>query len=935
MRIKSIYSLLLLLIVSIPMFSANGVLSVDQVTSAVTLTDDVDYHITGTEPFGVAGSVNIVNTDHAVVVFDNMRPSEVKKILSSIKINGVSANINNSQVRIYGHGSVVYPYASGLKALTVYSKSEFGGDAFSDYETGSVIRLTAATMNNNIRSFKLKRGYMVCMASLSTGQGYNRVFVADESDKEVSTLQPELNGRVSFIRISKWNNTDKRGYAGNDVNRNTLLNTTWCYNWDAGINVWDDREYVTQHHHEGWPGITDVGNNGTSANILGNNEPENTADSREHYNTVDEVLANWPAMMATGKRLGSPAVSGNYNWLYQFIDSIDARGWRCDFIAVHAYWYSDKSSWQSKLSGIHNRTKRPIWITEMNYGANWTGWPGSTTEGNPENYAIEKQHFAPTVDYLNTAPYIERYAVYNAVQDCRMVVNTNDPTLADKNYLTPMGEYYASIETQPGYISGNEYVTTSPRMSPPSSFTYTFNPRTSICTLTWKDNNGEFNDSIFVERRMDTTSPWTRIAVMDRKEVAGSFTYTDEVSTQGSFYYRIHEKTCDGKDSYSPEIVNVINGATGTENIQYGTVTSSTTDESYNYFQYPFDDMPVIVFGSPTSKNVDIKPVEHVISSYKLNNKYAYFKFNYFPWTLSGYQTFDKGAESSSYLVAKKGNGTIGGLNYEAGYIHDADGAELSVKNDTVDFTFDKPFLDAPVVFITPRYSSSPYPYMWRVWNVTNTGFRAILQRQKGVSEAYPGFTGQRVAYFAIDKGVTKADGKQYNVGASTITFKNQGSLYKVEYGDELTTPMFIGQLQSFNRKVAGLLRTGTSGPASKFCYVRFVPDSSDVDNRTMTTQNPIVEQVGWLTISDASDISAIYDINGPASGNVKVKCDGDLLRVSDAEATTVSLFGYNGMKMLGAEMRDGYVEIDISSLSAGIYIVRTNASHSDRFIKR
>src|SRR5574344_1163747 len=406
-------------------FSANTTQTVAQVSTAVTLNNDVDYHITGTTPFTATGSINITNTDNAVVILDNIKPSSATAQLGFININGVAAtNGTNCVIKIYGHGSIIMPHGSNMQPLTVYSEKNFSGTAYSNYNVGTTYSLTSANMNNRIRSFKLKRGYMVCFASDASGYGYNRIFIADKADRTVSVMQNELYDDISFIKIFQWNDVAKKGYAGNDGNVNGLLNTTWCYNWDAGTNSWADREYVTQHHHEGWPSISDVGKNGSSPNILGNNEPDNNNDSKEHPATVSEVLANWPAMMATGKRLGSPAVSGNLSgWLYPFIDSIDSKGYRCDFVAVHAYWNSNPTNFMNSLKSISDRTGRPLWITEFNYGANWTSewWPASDHSITTANWERERAWMAELIPLLEAAPYVERYYIYNWVQDCRMV----------------------------------------------------------------------------------------------------------------------------------------------------------------------------------------------------------------------------------------------------------------------------------------------------------------------------------------------------------------------------------------------------------------------------------------------------------------------------------------------------------------------------------
>lgn len=402
-------------------------------------------------------------------------------------------------MRIYNAGAMILPY-SGNQPLTVFAEADFGGESSNNFVVNTKYNLTSSnkTFNNHIRSFILKRGYMVCLGTKGDGTGYSRVFIADKADKKINlaSVSKPLNGRVSYIRISKWNDVIKRGWAGfwNDGVQEKF-NTGWCYNWDASDHRdWVDREYVTQHHHEGWPGIADVGEVTGSANILGNNEPDNKADDKEQDIDVKNVLANWPQMMATGRRLGSPAVAGDYNWLYEFIDSIDARGWRCDFIAVHAYWYKDHPGWKSQLEDISKRCGgRPIWITEMNYGANWTGWPGSDTKGTDANYAIELQHMGPVLDYLNDAPYIERYAFYNNVEECRYAI------AGDK--LTPIGEKYANLAPKLAYNSDYEYVPRNPRTYNPSDLTVSFVPRTKTCAMTFKNHSGEFVDDIMVERK--------------------------------------------------------------------------------------------------------------------------------------------------------------------------------------------------------------------------------------------------------------------------------------------------------------------------------------------------------------------------------------------------------------------------------------------------
>ncbi len=531
-------------------FAVNSRKTTTQVVTNITLSTPVDYVISSATPFAASGSVDIAHED-ATIILSGVKPSEADQWLAYVKVNGKAAEEgNNCSIRIYGNGAMIVPYGDFVLPLTIYDGINLTGSQKSDFTAGSSRSLKNNIFNNRIRSFKLKRGYMVTMATKSDGKGYSRVFIADKSNRQVNlpTSSKILDRHVSSIRISKWNDVTKKGYAGNNSTINGLLNTTWCYNWDAGWHEWDDREYVTQHHHEGWPSISNVGNNGPSPNILGNNEPDNTADARETVSSVDEVLAHWQEMMATGKRLGSPAMASNLSgWLYPFIDSIDARGWRCDFIAVHAYYYQDWSDWLSTLQAIHERTGRPIWITEMNYGANWTGWPGSNTNGNSENYAIEKTHFAPVIDGLEQTGWVERYAAYNEVQSCRKLYNSGDASLASKSYLTPMGEYYAAKQSNMAYNSSYGYTPKALPMHGPALTEATLQGES--LHLAWNDPNEEFSDSVIVERR-GTDGRWLTVATCTPQEDNAAFTLTLPAA-DGDATYRIRTVDYLGKSHTS------------------------------------------------------------------------------------------------------------------------------------------------------------------------------------------------------------------------------------------------------------------------------------------------------------------------------------------------------------------------------------------------
>ena len=118
------------------------------------------------------------------------------------------------------------------------------------------------------------------------------------------------------------------------------------------------------------------------------------------------------------------------------MDKADAAGLRVDFVAVHYYRaVADPADakgaaeqFHQFLKGVHDRVKRPLWVTEWNNGANWTKAPNPDAKQQKE--AIEKM-----IEMLDETDFVERYAIYNWVEEVRFV-QRKDGT------LTPAGEVY-------------------------------------------------------------------------------------------------------------------------------------------------------------------------------------------------------------------------------------------------------------------------------------------------------------------------------------------------------------------------------------------------------------------------------------------------------------------------------------------------------------
>ena len=524
--------------------AANTKQTIEQVTANVTIADDVDYVITSATPFTDGAVVDFENTEHAVVILQAVKPSAALKLLDHLTIRGEkAANNKNCQVKLYNRGTIILPYASTLRPLTVFSEKNFKGDSADDFGLGNtggfMNTMSEAQLNNRVRSFKLKRGYMVTFSTLPRGRGYSRCFIADKEDLEVAELPNVLSGHISSYRLFKWYDTGKQqlAAAGGDANACAALNVTSTYSWNEGANMLPDVECVSHHIYEDWPSAAVCGNVSYTPHMKTNNEPRNNSD--DHPQDLATILNNWENLMATGMRLCSPSSwDGSDYWngtgfLKEFFDSIDARGWRCDILDMHCYWpennFGNLRYW---VDAVH----RPIWVSEWVWGASWNS-NGAFASGVTETQnAAALKRICPK---LNAMEYLERYYYWNGERD---------PSKLYKNgALTEAGKYYATINSGVGYNGKYDFVPTTPRQYHPSNFRVTRSEGSAI--ITWDDKNGEYNQLMEVQRKVKG-GQWETIAVMDQKEQAASYSYTDNATTNDA-QYRVHLIDVNGIDRYT------------------------------------------------------------------------------------------------------------------------------------------------------------------------------------------------------------------------------------------------------------------------------------------------------------------------------------------------------------------------------------------------
>lgn len=893
--LRSITLTLMAALIATSAYAGNETITVSQVTEAVVLTEAVDYVITSSTPFTTAGSIDIQNSD-AVVIFSSVKPSVVKSTwLSYIYLNGTKATTNNAWAGIYQNGAIVYPHTKKtFQPLTVYTETNYGGESSSDWTPYTFYNSSSALgdFENNIRSFKLKRGYMVTFACMYTGLGYSRCFIAQDEDLEISELQSQLAGKIGFIRVFPWNRTTKKGYAGNATDANSALNTTWHYGWDAGDYEYDDYEYVPQHHHEGWPSWSGINSLTNCNTVLGNNEPDNKSDSKEQYinpsatdpaTGLDSIEVQffygssgsngtWISnAYASGFRVISPAMSSNITgWLAKFVDYCEEYNCRLDGMGAHCYWQTWGSGFDSSLNWYYTLFGLPIWITEFNNGANWTTWPvnDGSLDATTESQAYHLGALSDIVTHLEANANVERYALYNWVGDCRSVYLNSE--------LTPSGEWYAALQSGDSYTYDNSlYMSWTYKY--PTNLTARYLSASHRVLLNWTNMNGKQTDSTYVERLADGETTWTVIAKMGMPSTTAQ-TYSDTITgLKGLLTYRIHNFDSDSKQRYSGEAYATVGGCDGNDVIQYGslTITDPSTAVEVEY-ENEYAARPTVFVGLQTYNNSTTIAQPYFKTSTITKSQFTY---NTICWAYQSgsTDTFDE-SEDVPFMVLPTDT---------TFYWGDLQAVVSSVTaKDTFEVTFLTPFPEGvtPVVIGTiNNHASSSYATMYKIWDVTNTGFKGtfILEEGSGKSPSVK----SKLAYFAITPGQACIDEENdiwisAGVGHDALLYRSTGRnnvcYIEAEDGDTITDiytseqlvvdtllmedPIIFAELQTANTPVAAVVRgtTRTSiyrdEDANRYSYtygtrVTRVVDTSVQAKSTVDTPASTGDQLGWVAI--------------------------------------------------------------------------------------
>ena len=873
MKIK-LFACALLLSLGLSANAANTITKVNQVNTEVTLSTDVDYVITGSTPFTSNGKVNITNTEHAVLIIQNIRPSIVisDHLRGHVYINGAQAvNGQNCQVKMYAQGAIIMPYDKDIKPLTVYSEQNFGGTAVNDFglehSGGFMNSLTDAKLNNQIRSFKLKRGYMVTFATGLSGWGYSRCFIADKEDLEIAVLPTVFDGRISSYRVFQWYDAQKKGLASDTrQEQNGMLGTSWCYDWAAGFSHLPDRECVPHQIYVAWPSASACGSATYACHMKTNNEPGNSADDTPQ--SVETILNQWQDLMRTGLRLCSESShDGSWAHLDEFIAAVDARGWRCDILDLHCYWSGGFDNMQYYYEKYG---KRPIWISEFVWGASWNnnGIFATDRSFSTANQQKNLDAMKGILTSLNNSPYVERYAYWNSEADCsKLLRGTNEMSLT--------GNYYRDMNSGMAYRKEYEKIPNVVYSAPGNVTGDWANQKTGIYKLSWEDTNGDMLNEIQVQRKSDDEDYVTikTIKPADQNGKKVTYTFQDTLTSAGIYEYRIVNLTAENKMLASPIFKASRSTIESSESIHYGEMILVGFDEikiGYNE-DAPFTEEPAIFMGALTNNNTSLNLTNLVTLATESG-----FTYTPSPWLSSASAEMEK-AEMIPFMALTEGSHQFGPLACEVGTARVRMTKEQSV-------TFTTPFPEGvtPVV-LTEIYKPSiiKSPMVTKVWDITNTGFKCQVMVEEGATTASSNYN---VNYMAITPGVGVVDDSR---GLMIAAGRNSSSMYgtsnRANYfmlGEDTLyslSPYIFLNLQTRNYDAATILRKNKTNITEEINGVKYTvgarikrvtdPNKKTTADGTKLNATSMKDDLGWVVLytrgkdtSEPTDIDVIEE---------------------------------------------------------------------------
>lgn len=808
-----------------------------------TVLDGADeLHLTAADNVIADGATVTMASADAWLFFDNVKPGDViKNYASRIIIDGKPFDPEtNGRIAIYRHGAVVMAHQRGFRALTAtgdgcsetFEAEYFYTNGAPQYAPDSLVRPLAH--DNAFTHITLKRGYMATLACEPDGMGYSRVFIADDQDLDAD-LPAELRGKVSYVRVLRWQYPSKKGWAGSTwssmpdglkyaFEQAEFTNSTWYYNWGSSPTKDpakpDEKNYNVEFVPEKWGAGGALGRifeTADASHLLGYNEPDHTEQSNV---SVENAIKEWPVLMQTGRRLGSPATT-DFTWLYSFMEQCRKRNYRVDFVVVHAYWGNKSAAaWYRDLKAVHDRTQRPVWIKEWNNGANWTneGWPS----GQAAQYARQLSDITAIVNMLDTCSFVERYSIYNWVEEKRMMIDKNGK-------LTPAGEFYAADRPAYFFNRDKEVVPAwTVREAPSLRYDSIADSRLHV---SWTDPNGEQIDRYALYR--DDRLLADTIRGLSVSLPVSDFADADAV-------VRLTVTSMPESEIQKSKDSNALMVVTAPLSESPVVVGSALVSESWRPMVTggANPETPVVVLGTPTYRNkMPLAPMLRSVSA-------DHFDFALRAYVYQESPTFFA-PDTLSYLMLPQGSfrwGTIEGEAQSVGGVGD----------EWTRIDFAKTFDTAPVVIASVSAANDTTATV-AVRNVTRSGFELRLRHEERVGDVS---ARAKVGFVAMTPGSGLVNGMKAFVGRTDDRAVGNvlTAAYVLPYGETYKDAAHVfAQMQTENDAVTSTLRQQKRTTATT---TLFKDREKSVSRDTVEA-----EQVGYLIMGTPDTANALSRI--------------------------------------------------------------------------
>lgn len=217
-----------------------------------------------------------------------------------------------------------------------------------------------------------------------------------ENQFSMGSMLEALEPGVSWYY--NWGNTPGSGYQNQVIDFEGIEFVPMC--WNANYNADAIRDYCKSHPQTKY--------------LLGFNEPNFTAQANM---TPQAAAEAWPAVKALADELGlklvAPALNYSPNppytsptkWMDEFVALVGKDAF--DYTAIHNY--GGLGVMQTLATTFHERYGKDVWVTEFCL------WPN---EGNQNDYVSPETQIdsmVQTLQWLETTPWIYRYAWFKAL----------------------------------------------------------------------------------------------------------------------------------------------------------------------------------------------------------------------------------------------------------------------------------------------------------------------------------------------------------------------------------------------------------------------------------------------------------------------------------------------------------------------------------------